>query len=169
MTSELDVNFAATTQLINILAVVNTEYVKKMHPNPSKDWRNPTGINNSAVYLLNSTGDSNLRMNVGDTVAFRGTSISDNAKDVVDVYNLRHFSGAAVFSTFAVQVTSVNAVPEDPEVPSGLLLSAQAEATRSFDARVISTGTESVGTSFALYSAQRLYGYFWWNWVATAI
>lgn len=168
MTSELDINLTATTQLINILAVVNTEYVKKMYPNPSKNWQNPTGINNSAVYLLNSTGDSNLRVKVGDTVAFRGTSISDNAKDVVDIYNLRRISGDAVFSPFAVQVTSVNAVPEDPEAPSGLLLSAQVEAARCFGAKVISTGTESVGTCFALYSAQSLYGYFWWDWVATA-
>ena len=169
MTFELEVNFAATTQLIDILAVVNTEYVKKMYPNPSRDWKNPTRINNSAIYLLNSTGDSNLRVNVGDVVAFRGTSISDNVTDVVDVYNLRHFSGATVFGPFAVQITSVNAVPEDPEAPSGLLLSAQAEAVRSFGAKAISMGTESVGTSFALYSAQHLYGYFWWNWVATAI
>ncbi|TKC86859.1 hypothetical protein FAZ69_19675 [Trinickia terrae] len=178
MTSELnDVNFEATAQLVNILAVVNTEYVKKMYPNPSKSWQRPTGISSRAVYMLNSngdgTGDQNLRVNVGDSVAFRGTSISDNAKDVVDVYTLRHFSGANVFSPFAVQVTSVNAISPDPEAPSDLLLSTQAQVFRSFDARVISTGTEGVATSFALYTriqgSQALYGYFWWNWLATAV
>jgi nematocidal protein AidA len=178
MTSELnEINLATASQLIKILAVVNTDYVKKMYPNPSKSWAHPTGIGSRAVFMLNSgadgTCDQTLHANLGDSVAFRGTSINDNAIDVVDVYSLRHVSGANVFSPFATRVTNGNAISADPETPSDLLLSTEAQVYRSFDAKVISTGTEGVGTSFALYTrnqnSQVLYGYFWWTWVATAI
>ncbi|SHK69053.1 AidA/PixA family protein [Paraburkholderia terricola] len=47
-----DVTLLATTQQVNILVVIDTEYVKAITKNPSKDWKTPTGITHTGQFML---------------------------------------------------------------------------------------------------------------------
>jgi hypothetical protein len=177
-----EVQLNASMQEINVLVVVDTEYVKTHYPNPSKDPLRPTGIDHAHQYMLctgsrgiiggQGSGDLEFRANVGDIVAFTGVSISDNSDDAVIVYNIQHFSGAQVFNQFSADVITRNgAVQPNSDSPSRNGLPAVQKPTNfsMFESRVRQGGREGFGVSFALYTLnangqnQDLYGYYWWD------
>jgi nematocidal protein AidA len=167
---------------INVLVVVDTEYIKQAYPNPSKDQNTPTGIAHDHQFMLctgsrgiisgQGTGDLEFRANVGDNVAFTGVSIYNNSYDAVIVYDVKHFSGDQVFNQFnADMVVRNGAVQPNADSPSrnGLPPIRKQTNFSVFDSKVRSSGREGFGIAFGLYKLadngqdQELYGYFWWD------
>ncbi|WP_244896650.1 inclusion body family protein [Paraburkholderia phenazinium] len=176
-----DVNLAASTAHIQILAVIDTELIKAQHSNPSKDPKKPTGLAHVGQFLLvtgsrgvikgQGTADLEFMAYPGDLVSFTGTSIQDNSDDAVILYNISRFSGTEVFNQFQYNaITRNGAVQPNPESPerNGLPAIQRVETFASFDSRVMQSGREGFGISFGLYTLvggqkQELFGYFWWD------
>ncbi|NTY36447.1 inclusion body family protein [Burkholderia diffusa] len=176
------INLEQTSQLIQILAVIDTHYVKATYPNPSQSANRPTGISSNAVFMLNSrlpgvsssegTGNLGLNLHVGDTVSLMGTSLSDNSGDSAMIYNVRHFSGAQVFGPFSMQTIEQADVAAAAETPDIIPISAQSQVFYRLNSVARSSGSENLGTIFALYTRNQnkksLFGYFYWIWQASA-
>lgn len=172
--------FSASSQAINVLVVIDTEYVKKMYPNPSQNQNSPTGIDHNSQFMIctgsrgiisgQGTADLNFKANPGDTVAFTGVSIYDNSDDAVIVYNIQYWKGDQVFNQFVPDlVTRTGAVQPNPETSNGLPPVLAKVNFSSFDSKVRNGGTENFYVVFALYSlsadgeTQQLFGYYYWD------
>ncbi|WP_241301070.1 AidA/PixA family protein [Burkholderia stabilis] len=176
------VSLEQTPQLIQILAIIDTNHVKKSYSNPSKSASHPTPISSNAVFMVNSrlpgvsssegTGNLSLKLHVGDKVSLMGTSLSDNSGDSAVIYNVRHFSGDQVFTPFVVQTIEQGEAPSAAETPDIVAISAQSQAFQRFYSSARASGSENLGTSFALYTRDQnkksLFGYFFWTWQASA-
>ncbi|NTZ82927.1 hypothetical protein FCJ61_07920 [Burkholderia metallica] len=176
------INLEQTSQFIHILAVIDAHYLKATYPNPSQNPNRPTAISSHAVFMLNSrlpgvsssegAGSLGLKLHVGDKVSLMGTSLSDNSEDSAMIYNVRHYAGAQVFSPFAVHTIEQAAAPSAAETPDIIAISAQSQVFQRFGSVAKSSGSENLGTSFALYTRSQnkktLFGYFFWVWQASA-
>jgi nematocidal protein AidA len=177
----MEILFQASAQNINILIVIDTEYVKKTHPKQTNpNMQQPAGIDHSGQFMLctgsrgiisgQGTGDLNFRANPGDFVQFTGVSIYENSDDAVIVYNITKYGGTDVFNQFVPNViTRKNAVAPDPATENGLPAIHTQLNFNSFDSKVRNGGTENFNVAFALYTldddgeTQSLYGYFYWD------
>lgn len=165
---------------INVIIVIDTDYVKNHYPNPSKDPARPTGIDHSSQFMIatdprgiiwgQGTADLNFKANVGDYVSFRGTSIYGNSDDAVIVYGVKRWSGANVFNTFVTNVAErQHAAVPDPSSLNGLPALNTFESFTSLDSKVARAGTENFYVYFALYTlasdgeTQQLLGYYYWD------
>lgn len=177
-----DLILKASSQQINVLVVIDTEYVKKINPNPSKDPNHPTGINHAGQFMLvtgsrgvisgQGSADLNFRANPGDEVSFTGVSIYDNSDDAVIVYGIQYWQRDHVFNQFVADlVTRKGAVMPNADSPSGNGLPALQTKLNfsSYDSKVRNSGTEDFYVFFALYTladdgeTQNLFGYFYWD------
>ncbi|CAB3749399.1 hypothetical protein GQ57_00180 [Burkholderia sp. MSh2] len=177
-----NINIEKVAQSIHILAIIDTNYVKKFYPNPSKSASHPTGISSNAVFMVNSqltgvssaegSGKLNLRLQVGDKVSLMGTSLSDNSEDSALIYNVQHFSGDQVFNKFATHTIEQTGASSADETPDIIASAAQSRVFQSFNSIAKSSGSESLATVFALYTrepnSKKLFGYFYWTWQAYA-
>ncbi len=172
---------AAASQSINVLVIIDTEYVKANYqPNLPLDPNNPKGINHSSQFMIvtgsrgvisgQGTADLNFKANVGDYVAFTGTSIYDNSDDAVIIYGINYWSGAHVFNTFVSnQINRQRAVMPNTSTNNGLPAVQASLNFNSLDSKVGSSGTENFYVYFALYTladdgqTQNLYGYYYWD------
>lgn len=173
---------ASSSQEIRVLVAIDTAYIRSLNITPSKDPLQPTGIGHDHQYLLctgsrgiisgQGTGDLEFRANVGDYVAFTGTSIQDNSDDAVIVYDIKHYSGDKVFNPFSANIiTRKGAVEPNPDTPSrnGLPPRHTPINFATFDSKVARSGREGFGIAFGLYTLQSngqdqdLYGYYWWD------
>lgn len=183
MEIDLDsINLEKSSQYIQILAVIDTNYVKNNYPNPSKNWRSPTGITSNALFMLNSrapgvsssegTGDLSLRLNVGDKISLMATSLSDNSGDSAELYGIKRAAGDRVFSAFTTVIINQADAESAAETPDIIATSAQSQVFRAYSAIATSSGSEKLGTIFALYTRNQnektLFGYFYWTWQASA-
>ncbi|WP_054928358.1 MULTISPECIES: AidA/PixA family protein [unclassified Burkholderia] len=176
------INLEKVAQSIQILAVIDTDYIKKSYPNPSLNAQNPTGIASTALFMLNGhtpgvsssegTGNLGLKLNVGDKVSLMGTSLSDNSGDAALIYHVQQYSGAQVFGPFTAVTIEQAGAASAAETPDIIAISAQSQVFQRFDAVAKSFGVENLGTSFALYTRSQnrksLFGYFFWVWQASA-
>jgi hypothetical protein len=170
----------ASAQTINVLVVIDTDYVKSHYPNPSKDLNNPTGIDHNSQFMIctdprgavtgQGTADLSFPANVGDFVSFRGTSIYQNSDDAVIVYGIKYWKGDQVFNTFVTNmVTLTGAVQPDPNQLNGLPPKNVTQSFVSLDSKVARAGTENFYVQFGLYTLdgtgekQTLFGYFYWD------
>jgi len=169
----------ASAKSIDILIVIDTEYVKTNYPNPSQDQNNPTGINHSSQYMIctansvlsgQGTADLNFKANPGDYVSFRGVSIYQNSDDAVIIYGIKYWSGANVFNQFVSDVvTRKGAVVPNTNTQNGLPAVNASVNFTSLDAKVSGQGVENFYVYFALYTlaadgeTQNLYGYYYWD------
>lgn len=169
-----------TIQEIDVLVVIDTEYVKSNYPNPSQDPNNPTGIDHNSQHMIVSnsnvisgqgTADLNFRAKVRDEISFRGTSISQNSDDAVIIYNIKYWSGKQVFNTFRYNtVIRQYAVVPNYDTSNGLPADTTNITFSCFNSKVKSTGTENFYVQFALYEIdpddsdrQILFGYYYWD------
>jgi hypothetical protein len=172
---------AASSQTANVLVVIDTEYLKANYPkNTNPDA--PQGINHNSQFMIvtgtrggvtgQGTADLSFNINVGDYVAFTGTSIYANSDDAVIVYGIRYWQGDHVFNAFTPDViTRKGAVqPNSDLVASGGI--PPIKTTQNFsslEAKVGSSGKEYFYVNIALYTLasngqdQELYGYFYWD------
>ncbi|MEO7065481.1 MAG: inclusion body family protein [Rhodanobacter sp.] len=180
MTPNTNIVLVASSQQVNVLVVIDTEYVKTNYPNPSKDQNQPTGINHSSQFMIctgsrgiisgQGTADLNFRANVGDNVSFTGVSIYDNSDDAVIVYGIQYWKGDKVFNQFVPNlVTRTGAVMPDSSTSNGLPAIQAKVNFSSFDSKVSNAGVENFYVFFALYKLsdngenQELFGYFYWD------
>lgn len=169
---------------INILVVIDTEYIKSMYPNPSKDMSKPTGIAHDHQYMLctgsrgiiggQGTGDLNFKAIVGDYVKFAGVSIYQNSRDAVIIYDIKKYNGDDVFDGFVYKkLTRSRAVVPDVSKPNGLPPIQKELTFNTFNSGIGGGGTEYFNVAFGLYAldddgqTQSLYGYFYWDPIVT--
>ena len=172
---------ASTAVSIDILIVIDTEYVKK-NCAISKDKNKPAGMDHNSQFMLctgsrgivsnQGKADLGFQAKVGDYVSFRGVSIYQNSDDAVIIYAITKFSGVEVFNQFnANSLTRTKAVQPDPKSISrdGLPALNVPQNFLSLDSRVGASGTEGFMVTFALYTlasdgqTQDLYGYYTWD------
>ncbi|EIL95974.1 hypothetical protein UU5_08635 [Rhodanobacter sp. 115] len=170
----------SSAQQINVLVVIDTEYVKTNYPNPSKDPSHPTGINHNSQFMIctgsrgivsgQGSADLNFRANPGDLVAFTGVSIYDNSDDAVIVYGIQYWKGDQVFNQFVPNLVTRNgAVMPDANSENGLPALQTKIDFSSFDSKVRNGGTENFYVVFALYTLsdngenQEVFGYYYWD------
>ena len=166
--------------LIELLLVIDTEYIKSKYPNPSQNQHEPTEVSAENHYILSNlpqliisgqgTSCLNLKADLADYITFRGTSLYLNTDDAVLFYNARHQSGDAVMRNFSGWITErLGAVSSNTKTINGLPAIATANRTMSFDSMILRTGEEKLSFYFALYTLadnamdQKLYGYFSWS------
>ncbi|RKP52623.1 inclusion body family protein [Trinickia fusca] len=175
-----DVVLQSSSQNINILVVIDTEFVKKTYGPNQLPKEQPQGISHSNQYMIctgareiisgQGSGDLHFRANVGDMVSFAGVSIYENADDAVIVYAIKHFSGDDVFNRFQYNhIERTGAAQPNEDTADGLPASHRLQTFATYDSKVKKSGTEGFGVCFALYTLdsngqkQNLYGYYWWD------
>jgi nematocidal protein AidA len=167
-------------QEVNILIVIDTEYIKAHNPNLSQDPNNPTGIDHNSQFMIctgarkinggQGSADLDFSANVGDEVSFTGTSIYDNSEDAVIVYGIKHWNGDNVFNQFVPDLVTRNqAIMPDPDSQNGLPALHTKINFSSFDSKVRNSGREGFYVYIALYTlsddgeTQNLKGYCYWD------
>jgi len=169
----------SSSQQINVLVVIDTDYVKSHYPNPSKDPANPTGIDHNSQFMIctdprggiqnQGTADLQFAALPGDTVSFAGVSIYNNADDAVVLYGIKYWKGDNVFNQFVPDlVVHSGAAQPDPTTSNGLPVQNVPQSFSSFDSKVMKAGTENFYVQFGLYQLvggeqQELFGYFYWD------
>lgn len=170
----------ASAQSINVLIVIDTEYVKAHYPNPSQDPNNPTGIDHNSQFMIctgsrgtvsgQGTADLTFTANPGDFVSFFGQSVYGNADDAVIIYGINYWQGDHVFNPFVVDTVSrTGAAVPNVNTANGLPAAHIPASFISLDSRVKAQGTENFYVFFGLYTldatgeTQNLYGYYYWD------
>lgn len=170
----------SSSEDINILVVVDTDYILANYKSPSQDQNKPTGINHNSQYMIchdprgvvsgQGTADLVFKANVGDNVSFTGTSIYANSDSAVIVYGIKYWKGDQVFNTFVPNmVVRTGAVMPDPDTANGIPPLHQKISFSSYDSKVRQAGTENFYVYIAVYTlgsdgeTQNLYGYFYWD------
>lgn len=170
---------STSSQEINILVVIDTEYIKKMY-GPNTNQNAPVGINHSSQFMIctgsrgivsgQGTADLNFRANPGDNVAFTGVSIYDNSDDAVIVYGITYWQKDHVFGNFTSNLVTRNrAVMPNSDTQNGLPATSTKLTFASYGAKVKGSGTEDFYVDIALYTladdgeTQNLYGYYYWD------
>lgn len=173
---------AASAEQIDILVVIDTEYIKRTYGPNSHAKTEPVGINHSSQFMISTgarkilggqgTADLSFQANVGDNVSFRGVSIYEDSDDAVIVYGIKHWSGDKVFNQFITNsVTRKYAAQPDPDSPSmdGLPAKKVSQSFQSLDSKIRQAGVENFYVYIALYTlandgqTQDLYGYYYWD------
>jgi hypothetical protein len=173
-----DAIFAAetTAATIYVQIIVDCDALMAAYPNPSQDYQHPTGIAHNQGFMVTSneyvnsgqgTGDLSFRAEVGDTIRWTSSSMSNNFDSAVFVYQMNKFSGTQVTDTPELKTfTKTSMVPQSAIPPTVT----QAQQNYWFmTCEVEKTGTEGYTVNFGLYrrvrgtSGQSLYGYFYWD------
>jgi hypothetical protein len=175
-----NLNHAAAASLveIDVLVVIDTDYVIANYPNPSQNQNSPTFIDHNSQYMIASdargiisgqgTATLNFRAFPNDIVKFRGTSIYQNSDAAVIVYGVEYWYGDQVFNNFnSDKVTRAGAVMPNQN-GNGLPAETVKLNFMSLDSTVSNAGTENFYVYFALYVCndgenQSLYGYYAWD------
>ena len=185
---------AASTQVINVLVVIDTEAfkarfpVKQANPNPAnperliwEDMTNHVFMIVSGADDVEGQGTAKLAFTAspGDLVSFTGTSIYANADDAVILYGIEYASGTTyhLFNKFVTNIIVLSgaAMPNPGGFPGTEPINGmpaiQAPANFSNVSAIASRdGSEYYYVDFALYTRnhgkQDLYGYYAWTWEA---
>lgn len=171
---------SASAVNIDILTVIDTEYIKKKYGPNQNSKSNPVGIDHNSQFMIctgarkinsgQGTADLDFTANVGDYVSFRGTSIYQNSDDAVIIYGIKLNTGDQVFNQFVTNsITREGAVQPDPNSPDGLPAVKVKQSFLSLDSKVSKKGKEAFLVYIALYTlasdghTQNLYGYYYWD------
>jgi len=162
----------------NILIVVDTNMVMAEYRHPSMKFNKPTLINDKGIFLLSSLKrGSALKPETGIAkatgkltfVAFRGTSIEENADSAIIIYKVNGQKENSTLGKFTVQKKTIDmAVMPDNTTPNGLPAIYGNINFTSITSRM-PIGIQKITISFALYTldddkeTQKLYGYYCFN------
>lgn len=169
-----------SANFMDILTVIDTEYIKKNYGPNNNDKSNPRGIDHNSQFMIctgarkinsgQGTADLDFNANVGDYISFRGTSIYQNSDDAIIIYGIKFQSGVEVFNQFVPNsITREGAVQPDPKSSDGLPALKVKQSFLSLDSKVANKGRESFLVYIALYTlsddgeTQNLYGYYYWD------
>ncbi|MFA6920883.1 MAG: AidA/PixA family protein [Gallionella sp.] len=165
---------------VNILAVIDTEYIKSTHQNPSQDMNKPTAIASVGVHTICSGASEIVYKQAGlsfvachgNTMAFRGISIYNNSEDAVIVYRVKSTGSGHIFKgDIPVLTTRNGAVQPDPDSVEGGIPPVHTKMNfSSLNSTLETSRKESFKVCFALYTladdgqTQQLFGYFFYRW-----
>ncbi|CAM4014238.1 MULTISPECIES: inclusion body family protein [Flavobacterium] len=172
-------SLTASSAQIDVLVVIDTEYIKNNFPR-NTDPNNAQGINHNSQYMIcysprgivsgQGTADLSFKANVGDNVSFRSTSIQQNSDDAVILYGIKYWKGDKVFNTFTTNIVTRNrAVQPDPDQLNGIPPILTSQNFTSYDSKIARGGTENFYVYIAVYTlasdgqTQELYGYYYWD------
>lgn len=167
---------------INLLAVIDTEWVKSTCMRPSQDPSHPTQVDARGVFMFCSGGLdvgrdpvtelSCITVGVGCRMVLRAVSVSNNADDAVIVYAVRTRNCADHLTPtpfVPVVVTLDAAVQPNPDEPDGGIPPlAVATNFSSLNSSAVVMAPRLLTADFGLYTlspdgqSQRLHGYFRW-------
>jgi len=167
-----------TSRTINVLVVVDTEYVIKTYgPNREAADPQPVGHDQPVMICAGSRGDVSeqgagklkFKANVGDIVSITGASIYGNSTDAVIMYSMQPVVDGHVFDCFKQQfVVRKGAAQPNPDSPTRNGLPAIENETNfsSFTSTIRARGLERLKLAFALYTlspdgqSQDVFGYY---------
>lgn len=175
-----EVRAAGTSKFIDILAVIDTDYIKRTYgPKPNSTPNTPFDIDHNSEYMIcinsrgtvkgQATADIEFQAYPGDHISFRATSADQNSDDAVILYNIQKFGGTDVFNRFVCNIVTRNrAVEPDPASINGLPPKFVTESFTSLDSVVARGGKENFQVCIAVYTTvkgqeQQLYGYYRWD------
>jgi hypothetical protein len=164
--------------VINVLIVIDTDYVRANYPTPSQDPTQPTAIDHNSEFMIctgsraavtgQGTADLQFTANPGDVVRFYGQSIYGNAEDAVILYGIAYQTGGQVFNPFTTGAITRSGAAV-PTIPNGVPATNLAANFISLDSMVATQGTEHFIVYFGLYvldgtgENQTLFGYYCWD------
>ncbi|HVJ51416.1 MAG TPA: inclusion body family protein [Aliidongia sp.] len=167
---------------IDIEVVIDTVSLLGAYPNPSKDPHNPTGIDHTSFsYMIAQTafvnsgqasGNLSIKALVNDTIRWRSLSLSGNADQSAEVYNIQQFAGQTVTSpVFAIESTPYVPLPtiNDGRNTDPPTFTTVTENDYFLQATVTGHGTEQYKVFFYVTMADQgtgkpvLKGYFYWD------
>jgi hypothetical protein len=180
------VSLESSARYINILIVIDTDYVKATYKTLSTNSASPTFIPNTdtSCQFMIVTGSRGpvtdqgkaspkFSANPNDTVVFFGQSVYGNSDDAVIIYGIRPYGGSLnVFNPFHVTVVERNgaAFPNENSVTDNGLPATHAHANFiSLNSTVRRAGEELFYVDFGLYTlddkgeTQNLLGYYSWE------
>ncbi len=178
--SPSDYGPVAPPKTINLLAVVDTEFIKQNYQSPQNNPFNPLEIEGSSQYVYvtgslpvegQGTPTPHFLANIDDSIAISGVSIYNNSEDAVLVYGIRHDSSDVVLAPciWPYKVTRPCAIMPAPGC-CGVVPAAHGPVNfYKIETRVQTSGIEHFNITFALYTLssnrkkQVLYGYFYWR------
>jgi hypothetical protein len=179
---------AANIADIEILIVIDTDYVKSHYPQqPAQNEQSPdkvVGIDHSSQFMVcvdprginnvnnkttQATADLNFNAKVKDSISIRGVSIYGNSDDAVIVYGIVHGGGDTVLNPFVTgAITRGQGVI--PTKPNGVPATHGPVTVMGMNTIVQKIGTEHFLVNFGLYIVdpnhddnQIFYGYFQWD------
>lgn len=161
---------------IDVLIVINVEYIKENYPR-NTDPQKPQRIDHNSnsmishnpreIALGQGTANLNLKAKQGDYLWFRATTIQQNSECAVVLYKMEHGSGNRIFKSFEDSVTGINAVQFNEKSYSSIPPLFKKQFFTSYSAQIYFEGTEDVFVYFALYilnsngDTHELYGYYY--------
>jgi nematocidal protein AidA len=174
-----------SSEQINVLVVIDTDYIVGHYPNPSTSPKKPTVVDRDGLYMIfasprgagggQGTSGLDFRAEAGDVASFTGTSISANSDAAVILYDIKLRKGEQVLNPRGrlQKITRQDAVMPDPTKPDGLPPTHQSISYTSYQTEVQQAGKAHFSVYIAVYvlagdgQTQKLYGYFCWHPSAT--
>ncbi|WP_428231417.1 AidA/PixA family protein [Flavobacterium sp.] len=169
----------ASSETIDVLIVINAEYIKKNYPR-NTDPNNAQKIDHNNHYLIShnpreivlgqGTADLGIKAKLGDIFYLRTTTIHQNNDDfAVIVYKIEHGNGNTIFTPFQWDFSYTNAVQFNIDTYRPLPPLFKRQYFANYNAKIKSEGTENVFIYLALYvlsnngESHELYGYYYWD------
>lgn len=156
-------NLKYSPETIDVLFVINAEYIKKNYPrntDPGKAQKVDHNSNHLIVYnpreiiSVQGTANLSLKTKIGDDFHFRATTIQQNSEESkVLMYKVEHGGGNTIFTPFGQYLTKIKVAHPDPD-------------SYNYMPPVF---REDGFVYFALYipnvnfTSHELYGYYYWD------
>jgi hypothetical protein len=169
-------NLKASTETIDVLIVINAEYIKKNYPR-NTDPNNAQKIDRNSHYLIGhnpreivsgqGTADLSVKAKRGDDFYLRATTIQQNSEDSAVV--LYKIDGNTIFTPLEFALGFTNAIQSNRDTYRPIPPLFKAQYFPNYNARIKNEGTENVFVYFALYisnhnfTSHELYGYYYWD------
>jgi hypothetical protein len=172
-------NLKYSPETIDVLFVINAEYIKKNYPrntDPNKAQKVDHNINHLIVYnpreivSVQGTADVSLKTKIADYFFFRATTIQQNSDESkVLMYKVEHGGGNTIFTPFQQYFAKIKVAHPNPDSYSYMLPVFREDCFTSYYNKIRYEGTEDVFVYFALYitnnnfTSHELYGYYYWD------
>lgn len=168
--------------VIDVEIVIDTVTLLATFPNPSTDYKNPTGIDHTTFsYMIAArkyvksglaTGDLSLQALVGDVIRWRSLSLAGNTDDTAVLYAIERFQGQQVTGPVTAKLAR-------PYEPLPIIVDGKQTNPPSFEAKIeddyylgtdiTDHGTENYLVKFYVTVPDRstgkpvTKGYFYWD------
>jgi hypothetical protein len=164
----------ASSQIINVMVVIDTDSIIRDFPSRSTDSNSPTAVNNTKYFYMvarsdntlsgGGTGNLSIRANVGDIIRWNGISESANFDSSILIYTLKHLGGSVVFRNQDFSCYQKRSMKPSQNTPFPVTFDT-IQAYWFNQASIVDFGLESYTLHFAVYyrptgGNPQLYGYF---------
>ena len=170
-----------SSEQVNVLVVIDTNYIVDNYPHPSTNPRKPTAVDRNGLYMIVASPQGaaggqgaaglDFMAHAGGVASFTATSISASSDAAVILYDIKLRKGEQALKPRGrlQTVTIPCAVMPDPTEPNGLPPTQQSISYTSYKVEILQAGTASFSVYIAVYvlagdgQTQELYGYFYWD------